>query len=427
MNCLQQKTGRDCYVLVARQRGFTLIELVIVIVITLSITAMAIPLLAPSRENRRIAESARIVTSMLSQARARAIEIGRPVGVTFERFPYVNDQLYSNGTAAITLSYAEVPTPYAGSMLDARIVIEGEPFTDNNSNNFYDSGDSLTADWDNSGGYTSGGFITAITLDGRVFDPACILSMVKPGDVLRLNYRGNEYTIGAQNASQLDTNGYFKLLDGTSNPWMLISATARVMPRTPYGDYDEDHRFTPGTDFGGVPFTIERTPQRSALQPQTLPEGMAVDLTAYSSSDPLILLNLNNASALAYAPTNGDITIMFAPAGNIESIRWGAGQKVIPSSPIMLLVGKQAYVPPVPTATMGVYPDPRATVGNISPKAGEPLYNWQDLDARWILINHQTGLVTSNPTASVDATAALDTQMAQSRVIAREGLKKGDR
>lgn len=429
---------RECWLFkrscrpIENSRGFTLLELLIVIVITLSITAMAIPLLAPSRENRRVAESTRIVTSMLSQARARAIEIGRPVGVTLERYPPPpsGDQTTANGTSCISLSFSEVPAPYAGGTVNARIVVEGEYWIDSNMDGNADSGE--YHDWDNSGTYTPGGFVTAITQDGSNQDPTALHS-VKPGDVLRLNYRGNEYTIGkpptTNTSTTLDADGYFDVLNGqTDCPWMLISATARVPPRTPYQNYDGDHTFTYSTsDFGGVPFQIERSPQRSALPPQTLPEGMAVDLTAYASSDPLILLNLNNSSSLAYAPTNGDITIMFAPAGNIESIRWGAGQKVVPSSPIMLLVGKQAYVPPVPAASMGTYPDPRATPGNIAPKQGEPLYNWQDLDARWIWINHQTGLVASNPTVTVDATAGLDAQVIQSRTIAREGLKKGDR
>ena len=45
---------------------------------------------------------------------------GRPVGVTLERD--TNDL-----SRCLTLSYAEVPPPYAGGFVNSRIIIEGEP------------------------------------------------------------------------------------------------------------------------------------------------------------------------------------------------------------------------------------------------------------------------------------------------------------
>ncbi|MGE0608208.1 MAG: Tfp pilus assembly protein FimT/FimU, partial [Pirellulales bacterium] len=50
--------------------GFTILELLIVITIMLAVTAMAIPLLAPSREDRRVNEASRIITSMFAGARS---------------------------------------------------------------------------------------------------------------------------------------------------------------------------------------------------------------------------------------------------------------------------------------------------------------------------------------------------------------------
>jgi prepilin-type N-terminal cleavage/methylation domain-containing protein len=87
-------------------RGVTLLELLVVMLILLMVTAAAIPMMAPALQNRRMREAARLASSYISGARARAIQNGRDVGVMIERFqgrPY-----------AITLSYVEVPPPYSG-------------------------------------------------------------------------------------------------------------------------------------------------------------------------------------------------------------------------------------------------------------------------------------------------------------------------
>ena len=89
----------------------TLLELLIVMVILMMITAAAIPLLAPAVQNRRMREASRMVSSYISGARSKAIESGQPVGVMIERS---NGQPY-----AMTLSYVEQPPPYSGDTTGA--------------------------------------------------------------------------------------------------------------------------------------------------------------------------------------------------------------------------------------------------------------------------------------------------------------------
>src|SRR5687767_8589457 len=67
------------------RRGLTLIELLIVVGIMLAITAIAIPMLVPSQDERRRYEAGREVTGMFQGARAMAIESGRSVGVMLHR------------------------------------------------------------------------------------------------------------------------------------------------------------------------------------------------------------------------------------------------------------------------------------------------------------------------------------------------------
>ena len=69
----------------------TLIELLVVAAIMMILMAASIPVLTPMAENRAARETVRGVQSALESARARAIRLGRPCGVTFmpfhENFP----------------------------------------------------------------------------------------------------------------------------------------------------------------------------------------------------------------------------------------------------------------------------------------------------------------------------------------------------
>ena len=100
--------------------GMTLIELLMVVFILLLVTAIAIPVMRPAMEGRRIREAARAMNVYLGSARGRAAEIGRPCGVLIERYD-------GNPQLAMTLHQAEVPPPYAGDLDNAVIKLTGGP------------------------------------------------------------------------------------------------------------------------------------------------------------------------------------------------------------------------------------------------------------------------------------------------------------
>jgi prepilin-type N-terminal cleavage/methylation domain-containing protein len=60
------------------RRGITLIELLVVMFILLMLTTVALPMLQPDDDSRRIREAARMVNVYLSSARLRAMETGGP-------------------------------------------------------------------------------------------------------------------------------------------------------------------------------------------------------------------------------------------------------------------------------------------------------------------------------------------------------------
>ncbi len=91
-----------------------------VIIIIVTITAATIPAVLPALANRRVREASRIVNVFIAGARSRAMQTGRPVGVMFERFAGLPD-------GAMTLSYCEVPPPYAGDFTDSRATVSKQP------------------------------------------------------------------------------------------------------------------------------------------------------------------------------------------------------------------------------------------------------------------------------------------------------------
>ncbi|HWB11614.1 MAG TPA: type II secretion system protein [Pirellulales bacterium] len=92
---------------VAARRGVTLIELLVVIMIMLMITAITIPVIAPSIKNREVREAARMIDVFINGAKTRALQSGHIYGVMIERVP-------GQPNAAVTLSYCEQPDPYTG-------------------------------------------------------------------------------------------------------------------------------------------------------------------------------------------------------------------------------------------------------------------------------------------------------------------------
>ncbi len=101
-----------------RRQGVTLIELLIVILVMLMITAVTVPAISPALQGRKIREGARMVEVYLNSARNRAVADHKIVGVMIEA-----DE--NEPSQCISLSLVEQPDPWAGDFQGSDVAILG--------------------------------------------------------------------------------------------------------------------------------------------------------------------------------------------------------------------------------------------------------------------------------------------------------------
>jgi prepilin-type N-terminal cleavage/methylation domain-containing protein len=202
-----------------RRGGFTLVELLVVIVILSMVTVATIPLMQPPSGERKIREAARNVATTFELARARATETGRPAGVWIAPQNKTSD----GAVEAYKLFLCDVPPPYAGDTTTSSASIQNNGAT--------------------------------ITLNNS----GSAASLVKYGDRVRFNYRGPYYKI----TGGTDGNN---ISGGTLS--IAINQAPDYAPQPANGD--------------NIPFEIIRQPVKSSITPTILATNApasVVDLT----------------------------------------------------------------------------------------------------------------------------------------------------
>lgn len=295
------------------RRGITLLELLVVMLILLMVTAAAIPIIAPAMQNRQMREATRLVTSFMGAAKARAVQTGRPVGVVIER---------ENGQAfAFRMAQVEVPPPYSGDVINSRATIAG--FTP---------------------GALSLGRANAITPFQQWFtatiDPAELNHrMVKVGDTIQLGSQGYIYTVlgpdepvGANPPDGVCDNSTLEIcyLSPTAFagkvqfPWLNAAPLPTPQPAT---------------------YQIFRQPVRTSSPPLQLPEGIVFDLSVSGArlarfnsqpySDPVGTLPVP-APVVLFDPQ-----IIFSPSGRLELVSDSTGKLTRSTDQAFLLLGRR--------------------------------------------------------------------------------------
>jgi prepilin-type N-terminal cleavage/methylation domain-containing protein len=269
-----------------KQAGYTLVELLIVIMIALLLMVVSLPTIKSVMEDARPREASRILNTMIFTAKARAAQFGNPVGIEF-----VYDQNAVAGSARCTQMYmCEIPPIYAGDITDARVTVNT----------------SMTP-WEFTFPGTSAGFLTSLLDSSNQFQ-------------IRINHRGPWYPVIYQMSRyRFDQTRWEREHGGPIPP-----AMPPPMP--------------PTSDPNGYGFQIRRPPVRVG-NPVELPKSTAIDMT-YSGMG-LTGTQFSSAAALR---------VLFAPSGHVESYTLAGGDTLAPTGTLHFLVGLAAKVnPPVDT------------------------------------------------------------------------------
>jgi prepilin-type N-terminal cleavage/methylation domain-containing protein len=201
--------------------GFTLIEILVVITIILMLLGAAAATMQSAGQSRRVREAARAVNVYLASARSRAMETGRPCGVTFRNF---------SGTGGTTVPCAmnadqcETPPCYAGVSTTSVGTVT----------------------------YSGGPTVSFNLSDGSIAD-----GLVRVHDHVQFNSQGPYYEITADNTT--NSNGYV-----TTGMLTLSFEKGLVVPWNSNGTV--------------VPYRMFCAPTKGAAMPLQLPAGSVVDI-----------------------------------------------------------------------------------------------------------------------------------------------------
>jgi Tfp pilus assembly protein FimT len=357
-----------------RSRGITILELLIVLVIMLMVTAAAIPMMAPALRNRQMREATRLVSAYLGAARARAVQTGRPVGVVIER---------EDGSAfSLRISQVEVPPPYAGDVQSASAVVTPSATPSTSAQSMYTSTyqpTGLSVKW-----YSA-------TVNGLEFNP----SLVRVGDQIQFNAQGSRFLVLGPDA---DSNGVIDSPPAPPAPQVIPLDVAYLYRGTLTRAFPWDNT-TPAPQ--PPSFFVFRQPVRSTAQPLLLPEGIVVDLSLSGVGSDLF----NSTNYGAYTPgstpiapiVNCDPMIVFSPSGRLEWVTNKVGQLVRPLASVNLLMGRRELMfdvtakgDPADLVFQNLSPAPPASATNTLMPPAENF---------WMTIGHQTGTVSVSQVA----------------------------
>ena len=380
------------------RRGVTLIELLVVAVIILMMLALAARQMKLSLDSRRAREAARAINVYLSSARNQAIATRRPCGVAL--MPMMNIVASTTSTTTVapcvaTLQQLEVPAPYSGD--DSSAVLQ------------------VTS--------LGGGLCQASTSSGTAVSPG----LVHIGDKIQFNNQGPWFLITSTGSNGIPPYNLSPVVQtpGQIVPWLSSGTASFQINRMPnlHGLYDLGLSGTAASTFVGTD-----------VAPLQLPAGSVIDLSGSWFGDYGNFIVNTSLSTTAYAFPSGTIVdpnnptpapktsppgppiyvglyIMFSPSGAVDSLYCAfyatsagtlscySSQSLPISQPIYLLVGRPDYarnLGPKVTLTSATGATIQAT-----------MQNWLDPSNIWIVVNPQTGVVTTAPVAALDPVSTL--------------------
>jgi hypothetical protein len=149
-------------------------------------------------------------------------------------------------------------------------------------------------------------------------------------------------------------------------------------------------------------YRIFRSAIKSGATPLQLPATTVIDLD-YSG------LGSGNGTVVPFG-NSANVEILFAPNGSVLKAIYSTNASGVITQPLFLLVGKRERVN-IPFVLNNTDPSTMA--------------NCQDLTNLWVVINPQTGLVTTGEVAAATTATDLQSTVTQSRALARDAQSMG--
>lgn len=359
----KRKSGGDYATSRERHRGssrdaMTLIELLVVVTIASLLLAASIPLMRPAVRESRLRDASRQLNTFLVGAQARAIEIGRPVGVWIDRLAPPNN----NG--ATTLYLAETPPFYTGDSLTATATISSvtppASFANPNPQPVYFAV-----------------FVNSESLATPIDPTAPDFGLVNLNETFRVkfDYRGTFYP-----CTRIIQNG---------SPVFVLASVVRTSP-TLVLDHSLARNNPPALGVL-VPFQVLLNPRRSSAAPLALPRGTVIDLE-YSGVGGVAGSGSQGREFIRSSTDDtSPVVIVFRPSGDIERLSYALSPQPA-NGTVHLLVGSFEEIGQ-PSEDL---PNPIPT----SPTDNTPFTygaNIADGASLWVSIGHRNGVVTSSP------------------------------
>lgn len=379
--------------------ALTLIELLVVIIILVTLVAAALPVLAPSSDERRIREASRGVNAFISGAQTRAIQLQRPFGVALKKLSQDTEKGEDN-SVCVELFYVEQPPAFTGFDEASAVRVSLDPDPD------APPGQVLLQFVRR--GSTTGAFLPA-GLDFDQIPPG----MIRPGDVVEAG--GTRYELvesGGSEPNPFDDSGFYTPTigepDGTlaarpvNDTGQLVNFVRRELDTSP-------PLIAARVWSEPIRFKILRQPMPTSAEPYQLPKGTAIDLRASGVGD----------DDYYYVPGIHDNqygpVIMFAPEGSVSRVIFSRepddseafDEPVVHN--LYLLVGRRENCPPSApaldkTLSSGAYAG--LTTDEQRQEVKQSI-NWLRGDSRWVVIGAQSGRVVTTENAFVDPLAVI--------------------
>ncbi|WP_186774752.1 prepilin-type N-terminal cleavage/methylation domain-containing protein [Allorhodopirellula solitaria] len=336
--------------------GFTLVEMLIVMVIFLMLVAVALPVVKGLISDQKATRTAQNIEAFMDAARSRAIAEGRTVGVRFERLSSVANGNYARSTSLRLRQLVGVPA-YTGDAANAVATLSGSPA---NTANF-DTADSPLI------------YLSSQILNDTVTPSNDYLAPIQVGDMLELpGGRSVPITgIGAVAGSTVPVT--FDLAENTA-----VGATGSTVNRFPQAG---------GTSAtgGNVKYRIQRSPAASTSRVMSLPRGMAIDFN-YSG---IGVGGSQFAPSMDPATLPRAVDILFNASGAVSQVIYNSvNTRVFPTGLIYFCVGEIDGVASVEGAAA-------ADRDNLFSQDSTLTTNIMDPDSLWVVVNPASGRVTT--------------------------------